>query len=59
MSSNPNHQKWHQNLLLLFILFIGKTDAVQPAQNTAVLMETDCALDDKVNDVIGEYLIQS
>ena len=37
-----------------FILFIGKTDAVQPAQNTAVLMETDCARDDKVNDVIGE-----
>ena len=54
MSSNPNHQKWQPNLLLLFILFIGKTDAVQPAQNTAVLMETDCALDDKVIDVIGE-----
>ena len=35
------------------MIFIGKTD-VQSAQNTTVLMETDCARDDKVNDVIGE-----
>ena len=37
-----------------FHTFYRQTDAVQPAQNTTVLMETDCARDDKVDDVIGE-----